>query len=600
MSERGLTKNQVKMVSWTSIAALLGAVWFATSHSSPTNAQCRCFPGDTCWPSSAKWDLLNKTVEGRLIATIPIASPCHDTFPGISFDADKCAEIQANWPRPEFHDGTTHSPMAAFFANMSCDPFTPRDAQCITGTYVPYAVNASGVTDYRSTLAFATENNIRLVIRNTGHDYMGKSTGAGALALWTHHIKDRSILDYRSPAYMGKAMKIGAGVQASEAQATANAEGYVVVEGDCPTVGIAGGYTQGGGTSPLASKFGLAADQVLEWEVVTGTGELLTATPSQHSDLYWALAGGGGGTYGVVLSMTVKLHRNMPTAGATLSFIEPSEKYWDVVKTFLVNMPEVLKAGATLYWQILPGNMFYMPQSYFPNGTAEDLERLLQPTLRALNQSNIPYGKNTLPSTLLEALLSINTLVAAFNSVNFPEFQNAFFTLNPDMNITELNIGGSLIPRSLVASDTSATSLVSAIKSILNNGGILAGVSMDVSRPPTFQNAAHPGWRSSLFLAFLGTIYDRANMTANVLGRKTVTNVLDPALEKLTSNAAAYLNEADFNQPNWQQVFYGTNYAKLLSIKNKYDPAGIFWGPTVVGSEAWAAAADGRLCKTGY
>jgi hypothetical protein len=229
------------------------------------------------------------------------------------------------------------------------------------------------------------------------------------ILVWTHHIKDRSILDYKSPAYTGKAMKIGAGVQASEAQATANAKGYVVVEGDCPTVGIAGGYTQGGGTSPLGSKFGLAADQVLEWEVVTGTGELLTATPSQHSDLYWALAGGGGGTYGVVLSMTVKLHRNMPTAGATLSFIEPSEKYWDVVKTFLVNMPDVLKAGATLYWQILPGNMFYMPQSYFPNGTAADLERLLQPTLRALNQSNIPYGKSTLPSTLLEVLVSVNT-----------------------------------------------------------------------------------------------------------------------------------------------------------------------------------------------
>ncbi|TEY32893.1 hypothetical protein BOTCAL_0709g00020 [Botryotinia calthae] len=87
-------------------------------------------------------------------------------------------------------------------------------------------------------------------------------------------------------------------------------------------------------------------------------------------------------------------------------------------------------------------------------------------------------------------------------------------------------------------------------------------------------------------------------MTANLPGQKTVTNVLDPALEKLISNPVTYLNEVDFNQPKWQQVFYGANYAKLLSIKNKYDPNGIFCGPTVVGSEAWAAAADGRLCKT--
>ncbi|TAQ86932.1 hypothetical protein B7494_g4739 [Chlorociboria aeruginascens] len=563
MAERGLTRAQVQMVAWTSIAVLVGAVWFATTQSSPVRTHCRCFPGDACWPSTAAWNSFNKTVGGRLIATIPIASPCHDTFPGVSYDAEKCADIQANWPRPELHDETTHSPMAAFFANMSCDPFTPRDAQCIIGTYVPYAVNASSAEDYRATIAFATENNIRLVIRNTGHDYMGKSTGAGALALWTHHLKARSILDYSSCAYTGKAIKLGAGVQASEAQATANAEGYVVVEGDCATVGIAGGYTQGGGTSPLASKFGLAADQVLEWEVITGTGELLTASPSENPDLYWALAGGGGGTYGAVLSMTVKLHENMHTAGATLTFTESSDAFWAVLQTFLVNMPAVLQAGAVLYWQVLPGNLFYMPQAYLPDGTAEDMERLLQPTLGALKKHNIPY---------------------ALTSVNFPTFQDAFYTLNPDMNITSLNLGGSLVPRSLVESTRSATSLVNAIKSVLSNGGILAGISMDVSQSPTSPNAANPSWRESLFLAFLGIVYDQSNMTANLVDQKTVTNVLDPALEKLTSKAAAYLNEADFNQPNWQQVFYGANYPKLVSIKKKYDPNDMFWGPTVVGT----------------
>lgn len=88
-------------------------------------------------------------------------------------------------------------------------------------------------------------------------------------------------------------------------------------------------------------------------------------------------------------------------------------------------------------------------------------------------------------------------------------------------------------------------------------------------------------------------------MTANLEGQQTVTNVLVPALDKLTPSPAAYLNEADPNQPNWQQVFYGANYPKLLSIKKKYDPRGIFWGPTTVGSEMWRAAADGRLCKAG-
>lgn len=73
------------------------------------------------------------------------------------------------------------------------------------------------------------------------------------------------------------------------------------------------------------------------------------------------------------------------------------------------------------------------------------------------------------------------------------------------MNITTLNIGGTLIPRSLVASTSSAASLVDGIKTILNNGGIMAGISMDVSQPPTSPNAANPAWRDSLFLAFFGT-----------------------------------------------------------------------------------------------
>jgi len=75
--------------------------------------------------------------------------------------------------------------------------------------------------------------------------------------------------------------------------------------------------------------------------------------------------------------------------------------------------------------------------------------------------------------------------------------------------------------------------------------------------------------------------------------------LLGSAFEELTPSPAAYLNEADFNQPNWQQVFYGDNYPKLAPIKRKYEPENIFWGPTVIGSEAWAPASDGRLCKTG-
>lgn len=67
-------------------------------------------------------------------------------------------------------------------------------------------------------------------------------------------MKDIEIIDYQSPHYSGKAMKMGAGVQALEAYEAAHAYGLAVVGGESPTIGLAGGYIQGGGHSALTSK----------------------------------------------------------------------------------------------------------------------------------------------------------------------------------------------------------------------------------------------------------------------------------------------------------------------------------------------------------
>lgn len=188
---------------------------------------------------------------------------------------------------------------------------------------------------------FANLYNIRLLIRGTGHDYNGKSTGAGALAIWTHHLTSISLNDaYSSSSYTGKAAILGAGVSSIQAYEFADANDGIIVGGNCPTVALAGGYTQGGGHGPLSTKFGPAVDQVLEWEVVTGTGKLLQASPTENPDLFWALSGGGGGTYGVVISMTVKYHPSSAVSSASLQFATPdtaaaAAEYWAVIKVFL-------------------------------------------------------------------------------------------------------------------------------------------------------------------------------------------------------------------------------------------------------------------------
>ena len=83
---------------------------------------------------------------------------------------------------------------------------------------------------------------------------------------------------------------------------------------------MSAGYSAGIGYSLLNSLYGMAADQVLDWEVVTVGGEHLITTPKQNSNLYCALSGGGAGTYAVVLSLTSKVHQDGRIGDGKLNF----------------------------------------------------------------------------------------------------------------------------------------------------------------------------------------------------------------------------------------------------------------------------------------
>ncbi|XDG10327.1 hypothetical protein ABKA04_009942 [Annulohypoxylon sp. FPYF3050] len=440
--------------------------------------------------------------------------------------------------------------MDPFFANMSCDPFTARDAQCVVGSYVQYAVNASTIDCFEATVAFVQRHNIRLVIRNTGHDYLGKSTGAGAVALWTHHIKNMSVQDYESPTYTGKAMKLGAGVMNLEAQEAAHVHGLLIVGGDCQSVGLAGGYTQGGGHGPLSSTYGLGADQVLEYEVLTGTGKYLKATPHENSDLYWALSGGGGGTYGIVFSITVKAYPDVKSATANLTFSRQgiSSRAFDIaVQRFLTSLPSITDSGATCIW-LLTNTSFTLSPASGPNMTSQQLHTLLQPTLESLSENGISYD---------------------YSIKDSPNYLESYNTLHPKYNITEASIGGRLIPRSIVASNSSTISLMDAMKFIISNGGQVSGVSINVTRPPDVPNSVNPAWRSTLFSAVVSIPYDALNYVTDIVAQERITNMFIPKLAELTPGGSAYLNEADPHQPDFERVFYGENYERLLDIKQK-------------------------------
>lgn len=100
--------------------------------------------------------------------------------------------------------------------------------------------------------------------------------------------------------------------------------------------------------------------------------------------------------------------------------------------------------------------------------------------------------------------------------------------------------------------------------------------------------------------AFLHSTYNHTNFSANVAEWDLITNVYGPSLDALVPDGmSSYLNEANPFEPNWKEKFYGKYYDRLAAIKDKYDPDGIFYGLTVVGSDRWEVGRDGRLCKSG-
>lgn len=131
----------------------------------------------------------------------------------------------------------------------------------------------------------------------------GGSAGAGSLSVWTHNLKNFEYLPSVSIGdYQGKAARVAAGVQSFEVGNYARIANVTIVA-PAGTVGVAGGWFQGGGHSTYTSYYGLGADQMLSLEVVTADGRFVTADPNNNTDLFWALRGGGGSEFSKFTTM---------------------------------------------------------------------------------------------------------------------------------------------------------------------------------------------------------------------------------------------------------------------------------------------------------
>jgi hypothetical protein len=161
-------------------------------------------------------------------------------------------------------------------------------------------------SDVTAALVFSKLTGVALTVKNTGHDYKGRSSMKGALGLWTHNLKGKSynptfVPAGCSPSTTYTAMTVGAGEGWQDVYEWADSLGVTAIGGYHQTVGASGGWLTGGGHSVLSPVYGLGVDRVVQFRVVTPDGIYRTASACQNQDLFWALRGGGGHAFGVVI-----------------------------------------------------------------------------------------------------------------------------------------------------------------------------------------------------------------------------------------------------------------------------------------------------------
>ncbi|KAJ6556598.1 FAD-binding domain-containing protein [Mycena vulgaris] len=524
------------------------------------------------------WEALSARVGGRVFQPTPFAQPCFENA-----TSAECASVQELYQNEK---ARTHQPGGYTWGQWeTCqtsgeqcllDFATPTDPEataspntCELGSIPPHFIDVSGPDDVIAAYEFSKTTGIPLVVKNTGHDFKGRSSGRGTLALWTHNLKDISydaafVAEGCTDAYPG--VTAGAGVQFFEAFQFAEENNITLVGGSDATVGFVGGFLQGGGHGVLSPVLGLGVDRALQFKVVTPDGEYRTANACQNEDLFFALRGGGGGTFGVVLEATILAGPAAPVQVVVLTWAAKSPAR---TKALWALITDHMLAWADAGWggYAMPELALFATQRL----SKEDAAASMAPLLAHAAQLEA------------DGVAGAGVMVMEFPS--FLPFFNSFMT-DAGGNAGAGKVGYSvsltsrLVPRASFASPASRTALVDALMAASGAPAPDAPLMIIQITAPTAARAGDlapgrtsvtPAWREAVYHVTSMGMWGWNATAREVRGVYERTSALMDHVRAVTPDAA-YLNEADVYEPNHEVSFWGDHYAELVGIKMKYDP----------------------------
>ena len=567
----------------------------------------RARPGNPGWPEDDAWKALGQQLRGSLT---PVESPFAAGHGPVS------PELLKQLENPYFVGDQAWATQSSGWAGAwSSKPSA-------------WAVAARTAEDVAAAVSFARKHRVRLVVKGGGHSYQGTSNAPDSLLVWTRPM-DRIVLHdaFTPQGCAGKvgpvpAVSVGAGaLWLHTYDAVTTAGGRYVQGGGCATVGVAG-LIQSGGFGSFSKRYGMAAASLLEADVVTADGKIRTVNACTDPDLFWALKGGGGGTFGVVTRLTLRTHALPETFGAVLLTLQADSDaaYRRLIERFVAFYRSAL---FNPHWgeqvSFGPRNRLGV-RMLFEGLDKAKAEEIWRPFLAEAEKPD--------SGVRIEA----GRAVVSFPARAFwnPEFlttklkdhvhsdprpgapaNNVWWASNQDeLGIWWHGYESTWMPESLLREERQkdlAAALFAASRhwsvSLHFNKGLAGSppeaiaAARDTPTNPAvlgaFALAIIAGGESARSPGVAGHSPDEAEARTDAQAIRAAM----AELRKLVPDPGSYVSESNYFEKSWQRAFWGASYARLRRIKKKYDPDGLFFVHHGVGSEDWSADGMTRVAS---
>ena len=445
------------------------------------------------------------------------------------------------------------------------------------GNLPAYTLEARTVYDIQVAMEFANLYNIGVSVKSSGHSYQGQSTQAGSLLIWVRKFPENNIVIGDNSGItdnfvdscgteFGPTIGVVAGENFDMTLQRVRGN-YTIASGLCRTVSSSGGWLQGGGLSYNSRMIGFGVDQARSFDVVLADGSLVTADACTHSDLFWALRGGGGGNYGIVTKVETQLH---PTSkyvqlrwgtGAIVGPLAACQvekrhkalmREW--VEFFVRTLPTTERrwtgglvniGGADLTFEgdineARESELIVAMDAWFDDMVARDI----------LSPDDEWYDEYNRPSTSMSEVDSW--------SDRYGDFEDE--AEDPTISTPGIIARGisRFIPTHVALERTEE--LIDLFYDIGTTGNMLSmyylgGKVADIGKDET---SVHPGARDVLF---------GVNLPNDPGNNKMLKFAGDEAKDWSVS-----YNHHDAREEDWEEVLYGPQIDRLREIKSKYDP----------------------------